>query len=589
MTKPQEFYNNQLKQYKSNLKHIKKRLFACGMLRLTVFLATGFGIYLLHEQLNIAITIGIAGFALFLFLVSKNTDLRQQKKYLETLILLNETELLALNGDVSSIAAGYDYISADHYYNQDIDLFGAGSIFQFINRTATQGGERQLANFLNSNDTTSIKEKQAAIEELAKQPEWRQTFGTTARLIEKEQQQQRVIEAMKRYEAKIPALFKLLPLIFSVLSVGVITLYAFGQVGSTLLLLWFVLGLVISGAFLKKVNDLYQSAGKMAATFAQFSKLLNQIEQTQFSSSLLVQYQTKIKTDGKKASLVLKQLSGDLNSLDQRNNILFALVGNGFLLWDVRYAYRIEQWIKNYSDTVGNWFETIEFFDAFNSFGNYAFNYPTHIFPEIKNGNTILEAKALGHPLLAAEKRVTNDVQIKREAFLIITGANMAGKSTFLRTVALNIVLSNVGLPVCAASFSYSPIRLISSMRTSDSLQNDESYFFSELKRLKFIVDTIKTGEYFIILDEILKGTNSKDKEEGSKKFVQKLVATNSTGIIATHDLSLCELSTELPTIENHYFDAEIVNDELYFDYRFKGGVCQNMNASFLLRKMEIV
>lgn len=165
----------------------------------------------------------------------------------------------------------------------------------------------------------------------------------------------------------------------------------------------------------------------------------------------------------------------------------------------------------------------------------------------------------------------------------------MAGKSTFLRTVSLSIVMANIGLPVCAKRFEYVPIRLITSMRTSDSLADDESYFYSELKRLKFIVDEIDLKDYFIILDEILKGTNSKDKAIGSKKFVEKLVASQSTGIIATHDVSLCELEKELPQIQNYYFDAQIVENELYFDYTFQKGVCQNMNASFLLNKMKII
>ena len=165
----------------------------------------------------------------------------------------------------------------------------------------------------------------------------------------------------------------------------------------------------------------------------------------------------------------------------------------------------------------------------------------------------------------------------------------MAGKSTFLRTVALQIVMANVGLPVCATKTQYKPIKLITSMRTTDSLTDDESYFFSELKRLKFIVDKIKTDTYFIILDEILKGTNSTDKAIGSKKFVEKLVAGNATGIIATHDLSLCEVSESIPNVRNYYFDARIEQGELYFDYTFKPGICQNMNASFLLKKMEIV
>ena len=165
----------------------------------------------------------------------------------------------------------------------------------------------------------------------------------------------------------------------------------------------------------------------------------------------------------------------------------------------------------------------------------------------------------------------------------------MAGKSTFLRTVSLQIVMANLGMPVCATTCNYNPIKLITSMRTTDSLNDDESYFFSELKRLQFIVNEIKTDKYFIILDEILKGTNSTDKAIGSRKFIQKLVKSKSTGIIATHDLSLCEVAEELPQVENHYFDAEIIEDQLYFDYKFKDGICQNMNASFLLKKMNIV
>ena len=169
----------------------------------------------------------------------------------------------------------------------------------------------------------------------------------------------------------------------------------------------------------------------------------------------------------------------------------------------------------------------------------------------------------------------------------------MAGKSTFLRTVSLSIIMANIGLPVCAKSFDYSPIKLITSMRTSDSLTDDESYFFSELKRLKMIIESVqlteKPGDYFIILDEILKGTNSTDKAIGSRKFVERLVKLGAMGIIATHDLSLCEISKDLSEVKNYYFDAEIIDNELHFDYTFKEGICKNMNASFLLKKMEII
>jgi len=229
------------------------------------------------------------------------------------------------------------------------------------------------------------------------------------------------------------------------------------------------------------------------------------------------------------------------------------------------------------------------FFDAQNSLANFHFNHTTFIFPEITTEKGVVQSTNLGHPLLKVDKRIDNDFTIDKEQFFIVTGANMAGKSTFLRTISLSIVMANCGLPVCAESFKYSPIKLITSMRTTDSLTEDESYFYSELKRLKFIVDEIKTTDYFIILDEILKGTNSKDKAIGSKKFVEKLTKSKSTGIIATHDVSLCELENEFPDIKNYYFDAEIIDDELHFDYTLKGGICKNMNASFLLKKMEIV
>lgn len=587
---PLNFYQNQINDFEAKLKSIKQKLVWVGMLRLSVFLLTGFACYFLRDSINIAVVVGVVGLALFLFIVSKNTDIKLEKKRLQKLLELNNLEIRVLGGDIQGLDAGKQFITEGHHYNQDIDLFGEGSIFQFINRSATANGARKLAGILNSNNIDGVEKKQAAIHELSQLAKWRQNFQTTAALVEAKVEDGDVLAWLKKYSPTIPNLFKRLPLVFSIASLGVFVVYGFSLISLELLVMWLFVGIAITGVYFKRISNLYQSASQMTATFAQYSKLLNEIEGRTFTAQLLVDLQNEIKSENKKASTIFKDLSKELNSLDQRNNFLFAFIANGFFLWDLRYAYRIEMWIKTYQPLTEKWFRVIGQFDAYNSLGNYAFNYPQHIYPELSTGgNRIMSATELGHPLLKADQRVSNDFSIKDEDFFIVTGANMAGKSTFLRTVALNMVLANVGLPVCAKSFIYTPIKLISSMRTSDSLVNDESYFFSELKRLKFIIDEIKADRYFIILDEILKGTNSKDKAEGSKKFVEKLVATNSSGIIATHDLSLCELEQTLPQVENHYFDAEIVNDELYFDYRFKKGICQNMNASFLLRKMEIV
>ena len=278
-----------------------------------------------------------------------------------------------------------------------------------------------------------------------------------------------------------------------------------------------------------------------------------------------------------------------LDALEQRANLLISVPGNAFFQMDRYNTNRIEKWIKTNKNEVGSWFEVIAFFDAYNSLGNFAFNHPNYTFPKINNNQTTVKANQLGHPLIAEDKLVYNDLRIDREHFFVITGANMAGKSTFLRTVSLHIVMANCGLPVCATTSEYSPIKLITSMRTADSLTDDASYFYAELKRLKLIVDKIKTDTYFVVLDEILKGTNSKDKAIGSRKFVEKLSASHSTGIIATHDLSLCEVAKENNKVENYFFEAFINGKELTFDYTFKKGVCENMNASFLLENMGIV
>jgi len=316
---------------------------------------------------------------------------------------------------------------------------------------------------------------------------------------------------------------------------------------------------------------------------------LAMIEKTDFTSDLLKKQKENILSNGEHNSKVLKKFASLLSNLDRNNNLLYLIFANGFFLRSLTDCLAIEKWIEAHGKSVEIWFNTIAFFDAFSSLGNFAFNHPNFTYPTITNDGVVLKSKNAGHPLLDPAKSVLNDITIDGGQFFIITGANMAGKSTFLRTVSLQIMMANVGLPVCAESVSYSPIKLITSMRTTDSLTDDESYFFSELKRLRYIVDEIQTDRYFIVLDEILKGTNSTDKALGSRKFVERLVKSKSTGIIATHDLSLCEVAKEYNAVKNHYFDAEIIDNELHFDYTFKDGICQNMNASFLLKKMGII
>jgi hypothetical protein len=590
MNNPLEFYTKQKEIHQRELSKISKKLLASSLIRLLIFLAICFAIYYFFGNMNVIVPVIIGGIALFLFLVSRHSDLKDKSDKQKEIIRLNELEIdIIKTRNFHDLADGSEFENQLHPYSEDIDLFGRGSFFQYSNRTALYEGTKKLAGIFTKNSIEDIPLKQETVKELAQKPEWRQEFTALAKLVKTETPSKTVVKWFKNYKNFVPNYIKWLPTVFSAISVLVIAGYSFDYLKGIHLFLWFLVGILFTGIYLKKINLLSGSVSKIQDTFHQYHFLLGLLEQEKFSSEILKKNQSLIHSEKKKASAIFKEFSKAIDDLDQRNNMLFGIFANGFLLWDLRQSYKLEKWISAYRQNVKKWFEVIEFTDAYNSLGNFVFNHPAYVFPKIINEKGGISTTKLAHPLLDPKKRIANDFAIDDEEFFIITGANMAGKSTFLRTVSLQIVMSNIGLPVCAEACSYSPIKLITSMRTSDSLSDDESYFFSELKRLKFIVDEIKTDRYFIILDEILKGTNSSDKAIGSKKFIRKLVNSNSTGIIATHDLSLCEITSELSQVKNHYFDAEIINDELYFDYKFKDGICQNMNASFLLRKMEIV
>lgn len=589
MQQPKDFYNEQKVIFEQEAKRLKKKLTVSSITRLLTFLGIILGVYLFFGNVQLMLIVVGVGLVLFVYLVYKHSNLQYSANLNKALLGINKTELKVLDRDYLDLDDGAEFINPKHLYSYDIDLFGRGSFFQYCNRTATVEGKNELFKEITSNDIDVIEEKQQGIQELSKEPTWRQHFSAIASLVKVQHSAKEIVKWIHNYKSVFPKAIAFLPTIFSLTSIVLIALLSMRQIPDIIFLFWFLFGLGISGVYLKKVNFLYSSACDAKETFKQYHKLLNEIENSSFSSEILKRKQQEIQTESEKASLIFKKYSRLLDALDQRNNVIIAVVGNGLFLRDLQQVYKIEKWIETYKSKVEEWFQVIAFFDAQNSLANFSFNHPKYVFPNIDNNKEVIKAKNLGHTLLKEKQRVDNDFIIENEQFFIVTGANMAGKSTFLRTVSLSIVMANMGLPVCAELFEYKPIKLITSMRTTDSLTDDESYFFSELKRLKFIVDEIKTDNYFIILDEILKGTNSTDKAIGSKKFVQKLVASNSTGIIATHDLSLCEIEQELDEVENYYFDAEIINDELHFDYQLKDGICKNMNASFLLKKMEIV
>lgn len=582
-------YNQNIEQFTSQFNKKSKFYLIVVYLRLTIFLSSISAIYFLWGNNNLVSTIAIIGIIIFFFLVRKSIDLKEEKNYFQNLISINKNEVLSLYGTYQQYNDGSEYINPQHEYSYDIDLFGNGSFFQYINRTTTNGGSNLLAKGLTESNYENILDRQESIKELSRYIEWRQSFMATATLINTNISDKDTNRWIQKYKPVFSKSIKYLLWIFPLLSILLFVSVYQSFLPIIYIYIWIGLGLGISSIFLKRINAIHSQSTQLTLTLKQYTKLLKLIEQQSFDSKILSYWKSETQQNGLIASQILNKLYRIFNNLDNRSNILTSIFLNGFFLADMRVVYKLDNWISTYSERTNNWFLSIYNFDEMISSANFHYNHPNFEFPTINNNDFLIKVKDLGHPLISNKKRINNNFQIKKENFTIITGANMAGKSTFLRALGINIAMANNGLPVCAAEMNYTPIKLISSMRTTDSLNKEESYFFSELKRLKYIIDASSQENHFIILDEILKGTNSKDKAEGSKKFLERMKHTGSTGVIATHDLSLCTLSSEYNQFTNQYFDAEIINDELYFDYKLKDGQCKNMNASFLLKKMDII
>lgn len=384
-------------------------------------------------------------------------------------------------------------------------------------------------------------------------------------------------------------------LCFALVPSANVILLALGMTG-VISMSWFGLAfgtfVVASFGLIKHVTNLQGIYDKKLRILSIYAKLIALIDRQEMKAPLLARLKAKFGTDGKRTSEILKELATELDKLDLRNNQIMYVLLEGSLFWQLRQVMRIEAWRKKYGGCLLHWLDMLGEMDALCSMGTFAFNHPAYTYPVIADKPFVFCAREMGHPLMPVSQCVKNDAEIpSRPFFVIITGANMAGKSTYLRTIGVNYVLACIGSPVCCDSLEIYPARLITSLRTSDSLNDNESYFFAELKRLKQIIDRLNSGEeLFIILDEILKGTNSMDKQKGSFALVKQLMTLKANGIIATHDLLLGKLIEYFPDeIHNYCFEADITNNELTFSYKMREGVARNMNACFLMEKMGLV
>ena len=343
------------------------------------------------------------------------------------------------------------------------------------------------------------------------------------------------------------------------------------------------------GSIGKYVNAQSMKLGKKQEILEAFASILKEWNKVDVTDALHLQ---QLQHQTLQANLAIQKLSRLVNLLDQRLNVLVNILLNSFLLYDIHCITSLEKWKIANHNNLPIWIDCIGQVESLVSLSTYAFNHPENVYPALSREKVCIESSGLYHPLIPIKENVSNDVSIGiQNRILLITGSNMSGKTTYLRTVGINILMAQCGLPVCAASFLFYPLQIYSSIRITDSLQEHTSYFMAELKRLQQIIQSIQNGKPgLILIDEILRGTNSDDKYHGSEEFVKKLVQHHTLTLFATHDLKLSELENEYPgVIKNYCFESIINNGELIFDYKILPGVAKNRNASFLMKKMGII
>lgn len=597
MEEIQRDYRSRLETHAREAARIKGRIRLIALLRLVVFVAAVAAVYLLRGAGSVAWgSAALVGIVLFLGLARVHDRWFRRKEFVNCRERVIRRELALLDYRFDGIDGGDEFVDPTHDYSFDLDLFGPKSLFVYLNRSATAAGRRALAQAMRHPrlDGDAIRRQQEAVEELSSRTDllvdfqaWGASSGECAddaRLLEQ-------LAQMPRFGNSRPVriVIAALPALYLVL----IALWLGGLLAGSVVVWLFVALLAVAGIQAKRVTRIQEQLNAALASLSHYARLFEAVEQNRFESERLVRLQRECVDDHGSVSQRVARLRRLLANLDQRCNFVGFTLLNGFLLWDLRQLNALDRWLDENRERLPRWLDVLAQFDVCCSLAAFRHNHPRYVFPRIVlDRRPVMQAEALGHPLIPRDRCVCNDVAPMSEGtFQVITGANMAGKSTYLRTIGVNYLLACMGAPVCARSMTFTPLPLFTGLRASDSLADNESYFFAELKRLQQIVERLRSGEkLFVILDEILRGTNSVDKQTGSLALVRQLVEAGAAGIIATHDLALGQLAEKLPgQISNYRFEATIAGDELTFTYRLQPGIAQNMNACFLMKKMGII
>ena len=590
---PHEVYQSREAEFSASADALRKLSDRLSVARLVAF-AGGlvlFAVLLSFSFIAAVSALTVALITLAWLVIKYETTEKRRKRYLR-LAEINRMELLCLEGEFSGYKTGEEYSERDHPYSYDLDIFGKASLFQYICRTTSGPASDRLAEYLKQAATQEeIFLRQEAVAELQPLTDWRQELMTlgylTAGAGSDPAPLMQWLESDDLFRKTTRE--KIVTGCLSLLALAaVIAVIAGLPVG--ILTPVFIVNFVFYFTRYRKISKLQGQVSRSSDLLKAYSEIIKMIESRDFTSPMLQTVQSTFRGDIP-ASDHIRQLSKLVGRLDWRLNMLMSAPLNLLFFTDIHFCLALERWKRKHASRIPGWFASMAEFEVLASLANMAFNNPGWVYPQVTEDYFVFRAEDMGHPLIPAGRRICSDFAARGAGkAIIVTGSNMSGKSTFLRTCGVNAVLAFAGAPVCASAFTLSHVRLHSRMRISDSLEENISSFYAELRRLREIISGAESDpKVFLLLDEILRGTNSDDRYTGSVALIKQLTGYGAVAMVATHDLRLAGMEQELPdAIENYHFDVKVNGDELFFDYRLTAGICSSFNASLLMKKMGI-
>ena len=597
-------YEDKIQKYKQDIIKLGEILQRLSTLRLVAFIVPIILIIILASAKLIVlvlvfIVIWLVGFAAVL---RRYQRIASEKDNLGFLLEVNEQEILRVNNKLSDFTTGQSFNRRDHAYVSDFDIFGAHSLFQLINRATTESGRVLFAEWLSRPASKNvILERQQAVAELAPKLDWRQDFQAAGMPYQNAAgDYNKLLTWVEEPVILLPDRSKYLTISILLSIASTLAAVYFFYVFSVVSIIPLIVVLYVNSSYLKKIRpvaeEIIDSTQANIQILGGYQSLISKIEGGKFDSQILKQLHAVFNLDEYSAADEIKNLKGILEIFQQKGtrrsigkNDFYNLF-NKFWLFDVHLIILTEKWKVRNRSHLRNWASAVSEFEVLSSLAGFSHANPDYHFPEIEDNAYVIDFERVGHPLLNPATRVYNDFSLTgRGAITMITGSNMAGKSTFQRTIGINLVLALMGAPCCAKSARVSPMKIFTSMRTQDNLEEGVSSFYAELKRIEQLLKLLESGEaIFFLLDEMFKGTNSQDRYKGGASLIKQLNELNAFGIISTHDLELAQLTAKHMAIANFSFNSEIREGEIIFNYKLTEGICKDFNASELMKRSGI-